>query len=53
MELNMIIFNSETYKLLLSVNLLDVPLPYAMASQGNHGAGACYQLPVLDEKCSC
>lgn len=53
MELNMIIFNSETYKLLLSVNLLDVPLPYAMASQGNHGAGACYQLPVLDEKRSC
>lgn len=30
-----------------------VPLPYTMASQGNHWAGACYQLPVLDEKCSC
>lgn len=50
MELNVTILNSESHKLLLSVNLLDVPLPYIMASQENHQAGACYQLPVLDEK---
>lgn len=48
-----IILNSETHKLLLPVTILDVPLPYTMASQGNPWAGACYQLPVLGQKCSC
>lgn len=44
--------NSESHKLLLLVNLLDVPLPCIMASQENHQAGVSYQLPVLDEKWS-